>query len=196
ARPFPFLERPISMLNMRSRDDHHAKAKIRNAAVDCFGRHGFDVGIRQIAEMAGASPGLVAHHFGFNAGLRAQCDSHVLTRMLDAKLETVGPQGPEAMLMQLAKVEEYRPIAAYAVASLAAGGDLANELLDEMTRMTAEFLAAGEEAGTIRPSSDAHARARYLTLTGMGMLLLEYRRHFAAHPEDPAGAFDAAAQAS
>jgi len=184
------------MLNMRSRDDLHAKARIRNAAIDCLGRHGFDVGIRQIAEMAGVSPGLVAHHFGSKAGLRAECDRHVLTTMLDAKLETVGPQGPEAMLMQLAKVEEYRPIAAYAVASLAAGGDLANELLDEMTRMTAEFLAAGEEAGTIRPSSDAHARARYLTLTGMGMLLLEYRRHFEAHPEDPAGAFDAAAQAS
>ena len=184
------------MLNVRSTDDLHAKARIRNAAIDCFGRHGFEVGIRQIAEVAGVSPGLVAHHFGSKAGLRAECDSHVLATMLNAKLETVGPQGPEAMLMQLAKVEEYRPIAAYAVASLAAGGDLANELLDEMTRMTAEFLAAGEEAGTIRPSSDAHARARYLTLTGMGMLLLEYRRHSALHPDDPAGAFDAAAQAS
>ena len=184
------------MLNVRSTDDLHAKARIRNAAIDCFGRHGFEVGIRQIADVAGVSPGLVAHHFGSKAGLRAECDSHVLATMLNAKLETVGPQGPEAMLMQLAKVEEYRPIAAYAVASLAAGGDLANELLDEMTRMTAEFLAAGEEAGTIRPSSDAHARARYLTLTGMGMLLLEYRRHSALHPDDPAGAFDAAAQAS
>jgi len=184
------------MLNVRSTDDLHAKARIRNAAIDCFGRHGFEVGIRQIAEVAGVSPGLVAHHFGSKAGLRAECDSHVLATMLNAKLETVGPQGPEAMLMQLAKVEEYRPIAAYAVASLAAGGDLANELLDEMTRMTAKFLAAGEEAGTIRPSSDAHARARYLTLTGMGMLLLEYRRHSALHPDDPAGAFDAAAQAS
>lgn len=184
------------MLNMRSTDDLHTKARIRNAAIDCFSRDGFDVGIRQIAEVAGVSPGLVAHHFGSKAGLRAECDSHVLAIMLNAKLETVGPQGPEAMLVQLAKVEEYRPIAAYAVASLAAGGDLANELLDEMTGMTAEFLAAGEEAGTIRPSSDAYARARYLTLTSMGMLLLEYRRHAAAHPDDPAGAFDAAAQAS
>src|SRR5699024_9531395 len=232
---------------MRSTDDLHTKARIRNAAIDCFSRDGFDVGISQIAEMAGVSPGLVAHHFGSKAGLRAECDRHVLARVLGAKLETVGPQGPKAMLMelargeerrpsaaaagarparrgarraegdshvlttmldaklepagpqgpktrlmQLAKVEEYRPIAAYAVASLAAGGDLANALLDEMTRMTAEFLAAGEEAGTIRPSSDAHARARYLTLTGMGMLLLEYRRHSALHPDDPAGAFDAA----
>src|SRR5690625_4202109 len=117
------------MLNVRSTDDLHAKARIRNAAIDCFGRHGFEVGIRQIADVAGVSPGLVAHHFGSKAGLRAECDSHVLATMLNAKLETVGPQGPEAMLMQLAKVEEYRPIAAYAVASLAAGGDLANELL-------------------------------------------------------------------
>lgn len=184
------------MLYMRSTDDLHSKARIRNAAIDCFGQHGFQVGIRKVADAAGVSPGLVVHHFGSKAGLRAECDDHVLMVMLEAKLEAVGPQGPEAMLIQLAKMEEYRPIAAYAVASLAAGGELADKLLEEMTNTTAEFLAAGVEAGTIRTSRDAYARARYLTLTGMGMLLLEYRRHADAHPGDPAGAFDAAAEAS
>src|SRR5699024_11120142 len=105
---FSFPEQSVSILNMRSTDDLHTKARIRNAAIDCFSRDGFDVGIRQIAEVAGVSPGLVAHHFGSKAGLRAECDSHFLAIMLNAKLETVGPQGPEAMLVQLAKVEEDR----------------------------------------------------------------------------------------
>src|SRR5699024_12878277 len=120
---------------MRSTDDLHTKARIRNAAIDCFSRDGFDVGIRQIAEVAGVSPGLVAHHFGSKAGLRAECDSHVLAIMPNAKLGTVGPQGPEAMLVQLARVEAYRPIVAYAVASLPGVGHPANALLDSMTGM-------------------------------------------------------------
>lgn len=186
----------FKVLYVRSSQDLHTKARIRNAAIDCFGREGFDVGIRAIAAAAGVSPGLIVHHFGSKARLRAECDRHVLSTMLEAKLDAVGPQGPDAVLIQLAKVEEYRHIAAYAVASLAAGGDLAQRLLDEMTDMTVEFLAAGVEAGTIRVSRDPRARARYLTLTSMGMLLLEYRRHAASHPGDPAAAFDAVAATS
>lgn len=196
ADRLPRAVQAFKMLYVRSTDDLQTKARIRNAAVECFGRDGFDTGIRVIAKVAGVSPGLIVHHFGSKTGLREACDRYVLSSILEAKLDAVGSQGPEAMLLQLSKVEEYQPIAAYAVSSLAAGGDLAERLLSEMTEMTVAFLEAGVEAGTIRPSSDPEARARYLTLTGMGMLLLEYRRSLASRPDDLAAAFDAVAASS
>lgn len=181
---------------MHSTDDLHAKARIRNAAIDCFGREGFGVTIRTIAAGAGVSPGLVLHHFGSKSGLRAECDRHVLATIRTAKLDVVGPGGPETMLAQLADTRENRPIATYALASLTAGGDLAEHLLEEMTEMTLEFLEAGVEEGSIRPSRVPRERARYLTLTSLGLLLLEYHRLAAAHPGDPGAAFDAATSAS
>lgn len=181
---------------MRSSSDLHTKARIRNAAIEGFGRDGFGTGIRQIAAAAGVSPGLVVHHFASKAGLREACDAHVLEVMLEAKLATVGAQGPEAMLAQLAHRKEHRHIAEYAVASLSAGGELANNLIAEMTHMTAQFLQAGVEEGTIKASRNPQARAEYLTLSSLGVLLLQYRRHTAVHPGDLEGAFDAVGQIS
>lgn len=45
-------ERTFNILNMRSAD-LTAHARIREAAIEQFGRHGFGVGLRAIAEAAG-----------------------------------------------------------------------------------------------------------------------------------------------
>lgn len=163
------------MLFMRSADDLHAKARIRDAAVSRFGQEGFGIGLRAIAVEAGVSPALIVHHFGSKAGLREACDEHVLRVVTEAKLDSVGPGGPEQMLMQLAAIDEYAPAAAYAVASLVAGGDLARRLVERMTVMTAEFLEAGVASGSIKPSRDPVGRARYQTLSGLGLLMVAYR---------------------
>lgn len=161
---------------MRSAEtDLHTRARIRNAAVVRFGQDGFGVGLRAIAADAGVSPALIVHHFGSKAGLREACDEHVMQTITDAKLDTIGAAGPEQMLAQLAAVDEYAPAADYAVASLTAGGELARRLIDRMTDMTLEFLAAGVEAGTVKESRDPAARARYLTQASLGMLLLAHR---------------------
>jgi AcrR family transcriptional regulator len=54
---------------MRSAD-LTAAARIRDAAIEQFGQHGFGVGLRTIAEAAGVSAALVIHHFGSKDGLR------------------------------------------------------------------------------------------------------------------------------
>ena len=41
---------------MRSVDDLTATARIRDAAIEQSGEHGFDVGLRAIAKAAGVSP--------------------------------------------------------------------------------------------------------------------------------------------
>ncbi|MEE6280420.1 TetR family transcriptional regulator [Georgenia sunbinii] len=176
---------------MRSADDLHAKARIRNAAVARFGADGFDAGLRTVAADAGVSPALVLHHFGSKAGLREACDTYVLQVIHEGKVDVVGPGGPEHMLAQLAATEEYAPVAAYAVASLAAGGHLAHALVEQITASTIEYLELGVAAGTIRPSADAAARARYLALSALGLMLTTYRlRAEEARPVDITALFD------
>lgn len=58
--------------------DLSARARIREAALDLFGRRGFDVSVRAIAQAAGVSPGLVVHHFGTKARLRDAVEQAVL----------------------------------------------------------------------------------------------------------------------
>ena len=50
--------------------DRTAKARIRDAAIECYAFHGDDCTARMVAEKAGVSPGLVIHHFGSMEGLR------------------------------------------------------------------------------------------------------------------------------
>lgn len=195
----PRTIRPYSLLIMRSvsSEDLHAKARIRNAALVRFGQEGFAVGLRAIAQDAGVSTGLVTHHFGSKAGLRQACDAYALQIMHDAKHDVVGPAGPEHMLSQLAMSDEYAPVAAYVLSSLASGGPLATELVEQMTASTVEYLQAGVDAGTIRPSRDPAARARYLVHVGLGTLLVAYRLQAAdGGSADPAAAYTSVADFS
>ena len=184
------------MLIMRSTADLHTRARIRDAAVARFGAEGFDVGLRAIAEDAGVSAALILHHYGSKAGLRAACDEHVQDVILTAKLDSVSAAGPEQLIAQLAQVEEHAPLAAYAVASLAAGGTLARNLLEQLTGTTLRFLRAGVAAGTVRPSRDEAARARYLTESSLGHLLLRYRLAREAGTVDLATLFEAMSAAT
>ena len=153
--------------------------RIRDAAVARFGRDGFAAGLRAIAADAGVTAGLVMHHFGSKEGLRRACDSYVLGVIRSEKLRATTSANATGMLAQLAEVEQYGPLALYAVRSLQAGGELATAFVEQMIRDAEDYLAAGVEAGTIRPSRDAAGRARYLTFQGMGSLML----WISLHPE-------------
>lgn len=150
--------------------------RIRDAAILRYGRDGFSVGLRAVAADAGVTAGLVVHHFGSKEGLRKACDAQVLGVIRSEKLKaTTG--GPGAAIAQLAQIEEYAPMALYALRSLQAGGDLATEFLEQLCRDAEEYLEAGVESGLIRPSRDPSARARYLAMQAMGSLLLWISLH-------------------
>lgn len=150
--------------------------RIRDAAILRYGRDGFAVGLRTVAADAGVTAGLVVHHFGSKDGLRRACDAYVLDVIRSEKVKaTTGSAA--GMIAQLAEVEEYAPMALYALRSLQAGGELATEFIEQMCRDAEEYLAAGVESGLIRPSRDAAGRARYLTYQGMGSLMLWISLH-------------------
>ena len=161
---------------MRSAD-LTAAARIRDAAIEQFGEHGFDVGLRAIAEAAGVSAALVIHHFGSKDGLRTACDDHIAEEIRSSKSEALKSNDPATWFAQMAEIEEYAPLMAYLVRSMQAGGDLAKMLGQRMIDNAAEYMEEGVRAGTIKPSRDPQARAKYLGITGGGGFLLYLQMH-------------------
>jgi AcrR family transcriptional regulator len=161
---------------MRSAD-LTATARIRDAAIEQFGQHGFGVGVRTIAETAGVSAALVIHHFGSKDGLRKVCDDYIAEEIRSSKSEALQSNDPATWFAQMAEIESYAPLMAYLVRSMQSGGDLAKMLWQRMIDNAEGYLEEGVRAGTIKPSRDPHARARYLGITGGGGFLLYLQMH-------------------
>lgn len=167
----------FSILNMSSASDLTARARIRDAAVECFGQRGFDVSVRVIAEHAGVSPGLVIHHFGSKARLREACDEHIRQVIVEIKSESVRNTEGEFFLRQMAEVEQYAPVLGYLVRALQAGGPLAATFFDQVVEDAENYIALGVAAGTISSSRDPAARARFVASTSLGSLMLHVTLH-------------------
>lgn len=161
---------------MRSAD-LTATARIRDAAIEQFGKHGLGVGLRAIAEAAGVSAALVIHHFGSKDGLRKACDAYVAETIRIGKTEAMRSADPATWFAQLAEIETYAPLMTYLVRSMQDGGDLARTMWRQMIANAEEYLDEGVRAGTLRPSRDPKARARYLAMAGGGAFLLYLQMH-------------------
>ncbi|MCV7075357.1 TetR/AcrR family transcriptional regulator [Mycobacterium szulgai] len=161
---------------MRSAD-LTATARIRDAAIEQFGQHGFGVGLRSIAEAAGVSAALVIHHFGSKDGLRKACDDYVAEEIRSDKSATIQSNDPATWLGAMSEIESYAPLMTYLVRSMQSGGELATLLWQRMIDNTEEYMQEGVRAGTVKPSRDPHARAKYLAITGGGGFLLYLQMH-------------------
>lgn len=162
---------------MRSVDDLTATARIRDSAIEQFGEHGFDVGLRAIAAAAGVSAALVIHHFGSKDGLRAACDAYIAEFVKTTKTESLQSADPATWFAQMAEIESYAPMMAYLVRSMQTGGDLAKSLWRTMIDNAEEYLEEGVRAGTVKPSPDPKARAKFLAMSGGGGFLLYIQLH-------------------
>jgi AcrR family transcriptional regulator len=162
---------------MRSVDDLTATARIRDAAIEQFGQHGFDVGLRVIAKAAGVSAALVIHHFGSKDGLRQACDDFVAESVRASKSESLRSSDPASWFAQLADVESFAPSMAYLVRSMQSGGALATSLWHNMIDNAEQYIDEGVRAGTIKPSPEPKRRAKFLAITGGGGFLLYLQMH-------------------
>ena len=162
---------------MRSVDDLTATARIRDAAIEQFGEHGFDVGLRVIAKAAGVSAALVIHHFGSKDGLRKACDDFVAESIRATKSETIQSTDPASWLAQLADIESFAPLMAYLVRSMQSGGELAEMLWRNMIDNVEQYMDEGVRAGTVKASRDPKARAKFLAMAGGGSFLLYLQMH-------------------
>lgn len=157
---------------MGSTPEVTARARILHAAVRRFAEDGLHAGLRIVAADAGVTAGLIIHHFGSRDGLLSACDQEVLALTRSSKT-AVMTGGAGEMLTQLAQAEQYAPAVGYVLRRLQAGGPMATQLVEDFVADSVSYLAEGEKAGVIRPSSDPEARARLLTEMALGALLLQ-----------------------
>jgi AcrR family transcriptional regulator len=146
-----------------SDSDLTARARIRDAAIALFTERGIaGATIRDIAQAAGVSSGLLRHHFGSKEGLRDACDEFALARITQLQMaftesQTLGGAlAPDAMALQ-----QY----------------LIRSLMDGSPRGAAMFAAAvqgGERwlAGTELRTDDPRAFVAVLGAMKMGMFLM------------------------
>ncbi|ADG76420.1 transcriptional regulator, TetR family [Cellulomonas flavigena DSM 20109] len=162
--------------------DLTTRARIRDAAVARYAREGFGAPLRAVAEDAGVSAALIVHHFGSKDGLRQVCDAYVLATIRESKERAIASGTTQEVLLQLASLDEYAPLVGYALRSLQAGGAMARDFVEHFVADAEVYLAEAVATGQMRPSRDEKARARYLTVQGLGTLLLDMTLNV---PDDP-----------
>jgi AcrR family transcriptional regulator len=146
-----------------SDSDLTARARIRDAAIALFTERGIaGATIRDIAEAAGVSSGLLRHHFGSKEGLRDACDEFAMARIAQ---------------LQMAFTESQSLGGALAPDALALQQYTVRSLMDGSPRGSAMFEAAvqhGERwlAGTKLETSDPRAFVAVLGAMKLGMFLM------------------------
>ncbi len=152
--------------------DKTARARIRDAALELFGRQGFDKAtIRAIARRAGVSPALVVHHYGSKDRLRQAVDDHVAAVIRQGKLSamTGGFLSADAYAEI---VETYGSYLAYMSRALTDNSAAGDRFYDRLYADALEYLQVGEENGVIRAGGDPRARAAFLLNSGLASLVL------------------------
>lgn len=135
------------------------------------------VSIRDIAADAGVSSSLVVHHFGTKARLREAVDTRV-TQVFAELLGELGSADAQAggfVSMAAALHDRVGPdgvLLAYLRRLLVDGGPAATTLFGSLYAATVAGLAELESAGVLRPTPDAAARAAFLLVNDLAVVLL------------------------
>lgn len=150
-------------------EDLTGRARIRDAAIALFAERGFaGASLRDIAEAAQVSAGLVRHHFGSKDGLRQACDTYVLAFLRRGAADGV-VAGQVADADFVAALHRTAPqVQRYLARALTDGSPAGAALFDEIVAITEQALAA-------RPASrgtDLRARAAVLTAMKLGITVL------------------------
>ena len=152
----------------RSAEDLTARARIRDAALALFAERGVDgATIRDIANSAGVSGGLVRHHFGSKDELRAACDSYALDQLMQIKEQAVDGQLANASFMSAAHPTVlllYR----YLARSLVDGSPAAAAMFDEMVELGEAWLTRHNPGQMADPRPGARTGAVIRVAGGPG----------------------------
>lgn len=158
-------------------DDRTTKARIRDAAIDCFAELGVPgTTARKIAETAGVSPGLVIHHFGSMDGLRTACDHYVASSIRRYKEEALA-DGPNLDVLAALRGVNAGSLVGYLAAVLNDDSPIVAKLVDDLIADAESYMEQGVQTGMIQPSADPRGRAVVLVLWSLGALVLHRHLH-------------------
>jgi AcrR family transcriptional regulator len=161
--------------------DLTAKAKIRHVALGLFAKKGFPAtSLRLVAQRAGVSPALIAHHYGSKEGLRLAVDQAVMKTLQESvgNLDYQAEGAIDAMARfvdALSRVVFASPdIRGYIRRSFiedAMNG--AVTLLDDLMSLISQTLARMQEATILTPVPDPAWRALQVLLVVFGPTIFE-----------------------
>lgn len=169
-----------------AREDLTGRARLRDAAIECFAAHGFDESLRAIAARARVSAGLVRHHFGSKEALRAECDATVLARYRALKTDSLNTS-PRQLFARFPSSREGGILLVYILRSVREGGEAGRDFIEHMVAEALEFSRDAVARGIIVPSRDEEARVRFLVQQSIGAMVVS----FAMRPEQPLDDFGA-----
>ncbi|ALV46224.1 DNA-binding transcriptional regulator, AcrR family [Arthrobacter alpinus] len=156
--------------------DLTGKARLRDAAIECFAANGFNESLRSIAARAGVTAGLVRHHFGSKEALRAECDATVLQRYRTLKTQSLNAE-PSALFAQFPSSKEGGVLLVYILRSIREGGAAGRDFIDHMVSEALEFSLDAVARGIVVPSRNEEARVRFLVHQSIGAFVVRLAMH-------------------
>ncbi|HEY0531749.1 MAG TPA: TetR family transcriptional regulator [Actinoplanes sp.] len=147
---------------MSSPSDLTARARIRDAAIDLFAEKGIAAAtIRDIAQAAGVSSGLLRHHFGSKEGLRDACDEYALNQLTALGIQFTENHLPSRVSPEIMRLQQYL------IRSVMDGSPTALAMFDRT-------LAYGEDwlAGSELDISDPRAYLAVIAVMKMSMFVM------------------------
>jgi AcrR family transcriptional regulator len=163
---------------VRSASDLTAAAAIREAAMRLFAERGFAaVTVRQVAAAADVSPALVIHHFRSKDGLKAAVDQRALEAFAEMIADLISPESVLAEATTMAAIFAERldaqpVLPAYLRRMLVDGGRQATALFRRLYQMSLDWMRDYEDAGVVRPTDDEPARAAFLLVNDLAVIML------------------------
>jgi AcrR family transcriptional regulator len=152
-------------------------ARIRNAALEGFATRGAAAtSIRDVADAAGVSAGLVQHHFGTKAGLRAAVDEYVVAVAVDAfsDVDALVEDPIRDLGDRVAAVVRDHPTALlYVARSVAEGDEAALALFDRFVALAREQWQRLADAGRVHDDVDLDWAALHIVVFNLGTVLFE-----------------------
>lgn len=152
--------------------DLTARARIRNIALEMFGRYGFErVSMRAVAEAAGCTVGLVQHHFGSKDGLRVAVEDEIFDYLTTALAGGPGDVAARdarvhAMLAFHPEVTDY-----LRRALLDRPGE--SGMLSRIVALSRAEVATMRKSGTIKATRSEQEQVVHLLVRQFGVLFLD-----------------------
>jgi TetR/AcrR family transcriptional regulator, regulator of cefoperazone and chloramphenicol sensitivity len=159
-----------------SAQDLSSRARLRDAAVRLFAERGVaGTSVRDIAEAAGVTAGLITHHFGSKERLKAAVDElmvEVFTAPLTAPSDRSSPTA-EGVAEALAHTMAAHPdLRAYLRRSFLENDPASGEVFDRFVGLLRERLAEMQAAGALRAGLDLDWAPLQVLFLHFGPLLL------------------------
>lgn len=167
-------------------EDLSARARIRDAALRLFAEKGGESAtVRDIARAAGVSGGLVRHHFGSKADLRAACDSYALNQLIRFKERVLSEGHVTSPGFGTAARPAILVLFKYFARSMVEGSPAADSMFDEMVELAQSWLAEHHH----RQLRDPRAYGALLVAMELGGLTMreQLSRALAADIFEPEG---------